>query len=47
MRSIRTWGMGILVLISMVVVAPLAAAVRIWDGGGADSKWATPANWDL
>jgi len=29
---------------ALQVLAP--ASLGIWDGGGADAKWSTPANWD-
>jgi hypothetical protein len=34
------------VLAALVLPASLASAdTRVWDGGGGDGKWSTPANW--
>ena len=48
MESIKTYrmGIGIFVLILLVTAVPAGAYVRVWDGSGANSYWATAGNWD-
>ena len=39
-------GIGIFVLVLLMTTVTTGALVRTWDGGGTNSFWATPANWN-
>jgi autotransporter-associated beta strand protein len=43
-RAVSTLALIALALILHSIPAP--AADRVWDGGGANDNWSTPANWD-
>src|SRR5688572_30430786 len=31
----------------VLATIPVSAAIKTWDGGGADNNWLTGANWDF
>lgn len=45
MRNLLTIG-GLTAAILLAVIPSSHAAIKLWDGGGADNNWTTGGNWD-